>query len=104
MDVAAELQQILITFNDLRFVAPLGHVPDSMVAEIVVDGVSRDQARHEAAKIPAWGLQQQVQVVGHEANQVQPDTVEFLRLSQALQKPAPVRIIAKDKPPLVATH
>src|SRR5215204_1996920 len=104
MNVAAELQQVLIAFNQLRFVTPLGHVPDSMVTEIVVNGVSRDQARHEAAKISAWGLQQKMQVVGHEANQVEADTVEFLGLCQALQKPASVGIVAVNKPPLVATH
>ena len=102
MHVAAQPQQVGVPLDQHGPVAALQQVAVPLVAVVEIDRVGRLQPVHEAAEIAPRRLQHQVQVVGHQAEQIQPDLERRHALAQHPQETLPVGVILEDRPPLIA--
>ena len=75
-----------------------------VMSAIEVDRIGRQQAMHEAAHIPPGRLQDQVHVVGHQTEEIQPHLKALATLPQASQKTRPVVVRPKDVAAVVAAY
>lgn len=104
MNVPAQLQKIFVALNQLCLVAPLKQVPARSMPKIVEYRVSGFQTLHKPAQVHGWRLQKEVDVVVHETEQVQPDTVDFYAFGQPQEKPLTITVVPKDILPAVPAN
>jgi hypothetical protein len=104
MDIAADLGEVALLLDEMRFETPLKQVPDAAVAEIEVSRVTAVEQMHPHRQVGLRGFKKKVVVVCHEHEGVQPPTVDFHRSLQPIQPPLAIRVIANDSAALVATR
>ena len=84
-----------------------GTLPDFLRANFRVPFVQQDadsRSRFQAQKRGHGALIQQMNMVGHEADQIHSDTVLFRLRGECFKHPPPVTVIADDLLALVATE
>ena len=77
-------------------------MPVPFVPPVEVRAVSRQQTTHEGADIAPRRLQQQVDVVGHQAKKEQANAEPFHPLFERVQEPFAVAVIPENRPPLIS--
>ncbi len=101
--IAAEPQHIRVPLDEPRSVTTLHEMPTAMVTMVEMDRVGRLQPVHEPPEIGPRRLHDQMDVVCHEAIEVQP----HFKLSDALGEYADemlaVPILPEDRLPLIAS-
>lgn len=102
MHVAAQPQDIGVLLDQPGAVAALQEMPATIVTAVEVDGVGRFETVHELPEVGPRRLDHQVDVVGHEAEQVQTRLEPLDALAEHAQKPLAVGVIVEDRPPFVA--
>jgi hypothetical protein len=71
------------------------------VVSIKIDGVSRQEAPHECSQVAARRFEQQMDMVGHQANQKEPHLEKVARFGQLIEKPLPVGVLPENDPSFV---
>jgi len=69
---------------------------------VEIDRVGGLEPMHELSEIGSRRLDDQVEMVGHQAEQVQTHLVSFHALAEDAQEPLTVGVIPKDRSPFVA--
>lgn len=72
MQVAHQRQAITILIDKERVEAPLKHVPDLSAPGIEIAGVSKRKVLHAGGQLNVTDLQNEVQVIGHQAEGMNP--------------------------------
>ena len=103
MEVAHQFQQVGVAIAENRLVAPLKHVAGLVVSAIVVLAVCELQSLHCPGERMGSGLQQQMDVVGHQDLGMEGDAISAAIALEALQIAGVIFGIMKDRRPLVAT-
>ena len=89
MNVADQLQQIGVFLAQNRFVASLKQMADLFVSAVVILGVALLEPLHEFAKGGAGALQEQMNVIGHQAVRIDGHPV----FTPVLRKFSQIRLI-----------
>lgn len=103
MEIAHQFQQVGVAIAENRLIAPLKHVAGLVVSAIVVLAVCELQRLHRPRERMGSGLQQQMDVVGHQDVGMEGDAVSAAIAFEALQIAGVIFGIMKDRCPLVAT-
>jgi hypothetical protein len=103
MHVTAQFQKITVRFHYNGLKTPLIKVPRSSVSAVEVGRVGYIEMPHEFREICFGGLNDQVEMVGHEDVGVQPDLINFQGSLEFLQKCSTVGIVAEDFSSFIAT-
>ncbi len=101
MHIAAQTQQIGIAFHEPGRVPALHQMAASPVTPVEVDRVRRFQPVHESAEVGPRRLQHEMNVVGHQAIQVETHLETDHALLQHAQKTLPIGVVPEDVPPFV---
>jgi hypothetical protein len=68
LHITQHREQMLVALKDRAFETPLPDMPDALVVAVVMPGVCHRQGLQDAAnRLPVLGLQNQVEVIAHEA-------------------------------------
>ncbi len=98
------LQYRFILFNKRRSEQPLEQVTTVVMLSVEVDRVGRLQSMHKTAHIPLRCLHHQVDVVPHQAIQIQANAVEPTALRKLGDKTHAVSVSLEDIAAIVATN
>ncbi len=64
MNIARQVQKVIIRFDQRRFESTRKQVPDAVMPNVVVSSVTALQPLHAGAQVSPWRLHQEVVVVG----------------------------------------
>ena len=103
VNVAREGQKVVVAFDQLGFEAAVEQVAVAAVAKVVVDRVGRRERLHEFRAVRLRGLEDQVEVVRHADEQIEPDVELLDAFGQSLQKAFVVWLVL-EQPALVASR
>ena len=104
MNVAAQFQNVLILFNKRRSEPSLEQVTTVVILSIEVDRVGRLESMHKTAHIPLRCLHHQVNMVRHQAIQIQANAVKPTALRELGDKTVSVSVSLEDIAAIVATN
>ena len=104
VQVSAQIQQVFISLHQPRPIAALRQVTAALVAFIKIHRVGCNQTAHEVAEVTKRSLHQQVEMIRHEAKQIEAHSVGLHSPCQALQKPFPVPIVHENDLPGIAAY
>ena len=104
MNVAEQLEEILVSLAYDRLVSALEHMADFAVAKIKILGVGLLESLHKLGQRRPAALNQQVDMVGHKTKSVDQEIVTAPVARQPFQISLVVTIVVKGLSPLVAAH
>ncbi len=104
MNIAAQFQNVLILFNKRRSEPSLEQVATVVILSVEVDRVGRLQSMHKTAHIPLRCLHHQVDVVRHQAIEIQANAVKPTALRKLRDKTLAVSVSLEDIAAIVATN
>ena len=96
MDVADQLEQIRVFFDENRLEAILEQVAAAAVAAVEDDGVAGEHAAHDGGEGRTAGAQEQVEVVRHEAPGEQARAGGLDAAGEALEKLLSIAVMLED--------
>jgi hypothetical protein len=102
MDVAHQLQQVLVTVTQDGLVAPLKQMADCSVAPVVQLRVAKLYPLHDLGKKDRSGFQKQVDVVGHQHISIERKAAALAVVLHSLEIAQSVSLILKNLPSLIA--
>ena len=102
MNIAAQFHNVLILFNKRRSEPSLEQVTTVIILSIEVDRVGRLESMHKTAHIPLRCLHHQVNMVRHQAIQIQANAVKPTALRELGDKTVSVSL--EDIAAIVATN
>ncbi len=104
VDVADELDEVLLFLRQHRLVAILEQLAVAVMSPVEADCLPREEAGHDGVKRDRAGLQQEMRVVAEE----RPGIAGRARLGENLTHPLdeaiPVDVVPEDQPPFDAAH
>ena len=104
MNIAAQFQNVPILLNKRRSEPSLEQVTTVVVLSVEVDRVGRLKSMHKTANISLRCLHHQVDVVCHQAKQIQANAVEPTTLRKLANKTLAVPVSLEDIAAIVATN
>ena len=104
MNIAAQFHNVLILFNKRRSEPSLEQVTTVVILSIEVDRVGRLESMHKTAHIPLRCLHHQVNMVRHQAIQIQANAVKPTALRELGDKTVSVSVSLEDIAAIVATN
>ena len=104
MNIAAQFQNVLILFNKRRSEPSLEQVTTVVILSVEVDRVGRLKSMHKTAHIPLRRFHHQMDVVPHQAIQIQANAVEPTALRKLGDKTLAVSVSLEDIAAIVATN
>ena len=103
-DIAAGFQKVSLPLDDCCAVARLEQVADVVVSSVEVVRMRAVHVVHAHREVGVGGLDEEMEVIRHQAiGRTQP-TVPFHHFGQHREKPAPVEIVKEDGAALSATR
>ena len=104
MDIAHQFKQVGVAVAEDRLVAALKQVADLAVAAVEYLGVASLDPLHDLGQSNALGLDQDVDVVGHQDISMEPKAVALAIVLDALEVALAVVIVVEGLLALVAAH
>ena len=104
MDVTGKFAGISLGLHKDGFVAPLEEMPAFFMLEVEIDRVRRVDELHDPGEVPAAGFEEQVVMIGHEAESMDNAIKAPMRFIKAFQEVIPVGILKKDNRFLVPSR
>jgi len=96
MDVAADLAEVALFLDEMPLETPLKKMPAAAMPPVEVAGIAAAEILHPGREVRLGRLHEQVLVVRHEDERVQPPSVGFHRPSQPIEASVPVGIVTDD--------
>jgi hypothetical protein len=103
MDVAGQVEQIAIAAYRGSMEAPLHQMPRPAMLGVEIQRIGRLEPVHKHTQIRSGGFDQQVEMVRHQAIQIETNSVLFRRFAQPLHKSPAIRIVQEYRCPGHAT-
>lgn len=102
VDVADQLQKILVLPADDRLVAVLEQMAGAAMSLVEIEGLRSQQALHELRNWRLVAADQKMEVIRDKGEGVDPDAGFSGKPSQPCQEPVPVGVVSIDVAPLDA--
>jgi hypothetical protein len=104
VDVAHQLEQVRVFFDERRIEAILEEVPDAVVAAVEGRGVAAEEPAHRAGQRCGAGPEQEVHVVRHEAPGIEAQVAGRDAGGEAIEEVVAVTIVGEDGAAFDAAH